>query len=110
MTTMYVSMPLYAEQDYEYQVSLENVAYTFRSYYNSRNELWYMDLSLENGSSIVTGVGVVPNYPITLDYALFPLTGFFYLEPIENINTERYKTSPLLLSQYYRLFYIYNTE
>ena len=110
MTEVYISMPLYSDQDYRYQISLEGNTYVFRVYYNARMQLWMMDLSLENGSSILSGVGLVPNYLIAEDYALPDLTGFFYLEPIENINTERYKTNPTSLAQYYRLFYIYNLE
>lgn len=41
-TLTYVSLPLYSDQDYEYEVNLENNYYTIRIYYNSRAEGWFL--------------------------------------------------------------------
>jgi hypothetical protein len=108
MALQYVVLPLFSEADYNYTISLQGEAYNFRLYYNERAELWFYDLSFEDGTPVVAGEGFVPNYPIALDYTLFPLTGYFWLEPIGAINTEKYKEFPFELSQYYRAFYIFD--
>lgn len=107
MATEYVVMPLFDDEDYEYQIALEGNSYTFRAYYNSRTELWHFDLSTEDGTPVVLGEALVPNYPILWDYALFPLTGYIFLEPISDNNIEKYKSNPRALSSYYRMFWIW---
>lgn len=107
MTEKYVVIPLFGDADYSYRISLQGNSYNFRLYYNERAGLWFFDLRLDDGTPVVLGEGFIPTYPIMLEYALFPLTGYFWLEPIGTINTEKYKQFPFDLSQYYKAFYIF---
>lgn len=109
MAVQYVSMPLYEDSDYEYQISLEGNAYTFRIYYNSRCTQWFFDLTRDNGESVVLGEALVPLYPILADYAIPDLSGFLFLEPIGE-SLEKYRTAPFELYKWYRLFYVYDSE
>lgn len=108
MTLQYVPLPLFEDEDYEYQISLESNSYLMRIYYNSRSKLWDWELKTEAGILVVAGETLVPNYPIGIDYSFENLTGYLWLEPTSNISSEKYKEFPFNLSNYYRLFYIYN--
>lgn len=108
MALQYVVIPLYEDADYSYTISLQGDSYTFRLYYNERAELWFFDLSDSDNAHIISGEGFVPSYPIALDYAISPLTGYFWLEPIGTINSEKYKEFPFELSQYYRAFWVFD--
>lgn len=108
MVQQYVVLPLYEDADYKYSVALEGEAFTFRAYYNERTLLWHYDVRFEDGTPLLLGSALVPSYPIGVDYILTPLTGYFSLVPISTTNTEKYKEFPFELSQYYRLYYIYD--
>lgn len=110
MAFLYVKLPLFEDQDYEYQVSLEGNSYVYRVYYNTRAALWFWELRIEGGEYIIRGEALVPNYPIGIDYILPNLSGYFWMEPIQTLNTESYKQYPELIAQYYNLYYIYETE
>ena len=69
----------------------------------------YMMAASEGGEAVVLGLRLVPNYPTLLDYALPNLSGYMWLEPIGS-SIERIRTDPFLLSKYFRLFYIFNSE
>ena len=109
MTLQYVPMPLYEDAIYNYRIALEGNSYNFNVYYNERVEGWFFDLREEGGEAVVLGLRLVPNYPTLLDYALTNLSGYLWLEPIGN-SIERIRTDPFLLSKYFRLFYIFNSE
>jgi len=101
----YVSLPLYNDSDFEYEISLENNYYTLRLYYNERAEGWFFELRDGENSMLVAGERLVSLYPINLYYNIPDLTGFLWLEPIgSNINET--VINPFYLSQYYRLYYI----
>lgn len=110
MALQYVKLPLFEDQDYEYQVSLQGNSYIFRAYYNTRQELWFWELKTEAGIYVIRGEALVPNYPIGIDYILPNLTGYLWMEPSQTLNTEKYKQYPELIAQYYNLYYIYDTE
>lgn len=107
MATQYVTLPLFDDYEYSYTIALQSLTYIITFKYNERKALWFMDLATEDSTPVISGVGVVPNYPIALDYALGNLKGYFWLENIPDINTEQYKTFPDKLRQYYRYFYIF---
>jgi hypothetical protein len=86
---------------------LEGQSYVLKVRYNERSEQWFLDFYREDTTAIMLGVGIVPNYPIALDYAIAGLNGFFWLESIAELPTEDYKTYPEELYQYYRFFYIF---
>lgn len=110
MSTQYVVMPLFEDAFYSYSISLQDETYVVSVQYNERSEQWLLNLADADSVPIFSGVGLVPLYPIALDYAIFPLTGFFWLEPIAEINAEQYKMYPEQLNQYYRMYYIYEEE
>ena len=106
MTVMFVTLPLHSDEDYQYTIALEKVAYNIRLYYNFRMEQWVMDLRYANNEPLVLGVAIVPNYPMLVDYIL-PLSGMFWLEPIGKKQNETI-TNPFELNKYYNFFYIYD--
>lgn len=100
-----VELPLYADADYSYFASLEQVSYKLRFYFNERMQQWIIDLYYSNGEPIVLGQALVPEYPLFFDYVI-ELTGFFWLEPIGEKKNETI-SHPLQLSEYYKLSYYY---
>jgi hypothetical protein len=108
MSLQYIRLPLFEDAFYSYSVALEDISYVVNIRYNERSEQWIMDLLSADSSPIATGVGIVPLYPIMLDYAITGMTGFFWLEPIAEMNNEQYKQFPEKLNQYYRMFYLYD--
>ncbi len=110
MTIQYVSVPLDESSYYGLSISLEGNSYNLDFIYNERSELYHLSLFDSDNNPIVVGAGLVPSYPIFLDYALNNLTGYFWLVNKGAINTEKYKEFPDKISEYYDLFYIYNIE
>lgn len=110
MSTAYVSIPLDSSSYYGMSVSLEGNSYNLDFIYNERTKLYHLSLFDADNNSLVEGVGLVPSYPILLDYALPSLTGYFWLGSNSTINTEKYKEFPDKISEYYSLFYIYTKE
>ena len=110
MTDHYVVMPLYPDIYYNYSVALQGDTYIIEFVYNERSKLYFLNLLDADNNPIVMGEALVPNYPIFLDYAIFPLTGFFLLEEKADILSEPYKTYPDSIDQYYNLFYIYSED
>lgn len=90
--------------DYSFTTSLEQVSYRIRLYYNEVNEWWAIDLYLSDGTPVVLGQRLSPEYPLFLDYIIPDLTGYFYLLPIGKDQNET-KLHPLRIDKYYRLFY-----
>lgn len=105
----YVSLPLYEDSDFQYDVSLENNYYTLRIYYNERTEGWFFELRDGENDMLVAGERLVANYPINFYYNLEGLSGCLWLE---SIGPEKNQTSqnPFDLSTYYRLYYLYPTQ
>lgn len=111
MTTLInTELPLYSDSYYSYAVPLEGNSYIIELIYNERSQLYFMNLLTADSLPIFEGVAFVPTYPIALDYALFPLTGWFWLEPKETIISEPYKAFPDSIDQYYNFYYSYVKE
>lgn len=110
MADKYVAMPLFSDPFYTYTIALQDDSYIFEFIYNERSELYFINLYDADNNPIVMGAALVPNYPILLDYALFPLTGFLWMEEKADIISEPYKVYPDAVDQYYNLFYIYSEE
>lgn len=110
MANKYVSLPLFPDADYEYSIALQGNSYILRFIYNERMMLYTISLSDADNNPIVMGEALVPNYPLFLEYALFPLTGYFFMEDKADINVQPYKTYPDKIDRYYRLYYIYSEE
>ena len=103
----YVNLPLFDNPSYSYRISLEEISYKFKFYFNTRDNRWMFDLSYADGEPIVLGEALVPNYPILLDYNIENLSGYMYLQPIGENQNETI-TNPYELNQYYTLRYYYD--
>lgn len=108
MSSSYIELPLYEDFYYSYSVTLENNVYNLEISYNDYSKKWFMDIYTEDQELVLAGIALLPEYPITIDYVIPNLRGFFWLYPIPSIVTEKYQTEPESLSQYYTFKYIYN--
>lgn len=108
MAVKYVSLPLFSDPDYEYSVALQGDSYILRFIYNERMRLYTISLYDADSNPIVLGEALVPNYPIFFEYAIYPLTGYFFMEEKANIQKEPYKVYSDSLDEYYSMFYIYD--
>ena len=110
MVDNYVKLPLYEDSDYNYAVNLQGQSYILDFKYNERAQLYFLSVYTAENVPIILGVALVPTYPITKDHALFPLTGFFWMEERAAILSEPYKVYPDKISEYYNFYYRYVTE
>ena len=108
MTTLFIELPLYDSPDYTYQVNLEGNSYGLRFIYNEVMQQTLLTIYNSKVEVLVAGVGLVPNYPIALEYVVPDLTGTFLLLPTFTTDDEFYNTYPRNLQQYYTLSYAYN--
>ena len=102
-----ISLPLYPDQDYQYSVALEGQSYRLRFTYNSVMKLYTIQISDEDQVTLISGVALVPNYPILADFKVAKLTGNFLLYSKSDKTFESYKAYPDKIHQYYELSYIY---
>ena len=107
MAEKYISLPLFSDAEYEYTVALQGDSYTLRFTYNERMKLYTISLLSADLVPIVMGEALVPSYPMFFEYALYPLTGYFYMYEKANIISEPYKVYPENINEYYELVYIY---
>lgn len=107
MAVVTKNLPLYDDPDYFYVVSLEDIAYQIRLYYNERIKRWAIDLSYADGTPIIVGQSLVRNYPMFEDYDIQGLNGFFYLEEIGKDLNET-NENPFEIRKYFRFYYIYD--
>lgn len=108
MDYLNVDLPLFNEPDYIYQVALENNSYSLRFIYNETMKLTTLSIYDVDKTPVLCGVGLVPNYPIAVAYALPNFTGCFVMSSKSNIDTQFYKLYPDKLATYYNLSYVYN--
>ena len=102
----YVDIPIRDEAFYDLSISLEGISYILEFTYNERMELYTLSLYDSERNPIVLGVGLVPEYPILLDYAIPRMTGYFFLTRKSMNISEPYKLYPDQLSEYYYLVYV----
>lgn len=110
MVDKYVNLPLFADADYEYSIALQEDSYVLRFIYNERMKLYTINLYDADSNPIIVGEALVPNYPIFFEYALYPLTGYFWMEEKATIISEPYKVYPDNINEYYNFFYIWSEE
>lgn len=108
MTIKGVQLTLEDLAHYSYSVSLEGSSYNVEIIYNDRVEGYFLSLYTADKVSLVSGVRLIPQYPIMLDYSIPGLTGFFWLEPKSLRDVQAYKEYPDRLKQYYRFTYTYS--
>lgn len=105
---MYVKLPLYSDNDYQYTVALERVSYRIRIYFNERMQNWIFDLRHSNGVPIVLGAAMKPGYPMFRDYVT-GLSGVFWLKPI-GLERENTISNKFELYKYYEFRYYYEVD
>jgi hypothetical protein len=112
MTQLITELPLYSEPYHEYRIALEDQARVVTFRWQDRTSSWYIDLKQDDLTPIVLGVRIVPYYPILADYQLQEkgINGYFVLVDKGDFISDKLNTSPQSLSQFYRLFYIYEDE
>jgi hypothetical protein len=110
MADKYVALPLFSDAEYEYTVALQGDSYTLRFIYNERMKLYTISLLSADLVPIVMGEALVPSYPMFFEYALYPLTGYFYMYEKANLISEAYKVYPENINEYYELVYVYQED
>lgn len=109
MAVKVVNLPLYSDAFYSYAVSIERVSYFIKFRYNTRTKKWYFDLFTRDNQPVLVGQAIVPEYPITFDY-VNPYSGFFWLEPLPDVDPEKSKAYPRDIHKYYSFSYYYYKE
>lgn len=62
-----IQLPLRTDlTHYDFGITLDGVAYNFELRWNTRDEAWFLDLRLESGEAVYTGIRVVINWPLAL--------------------------------------------
>lgn len=107
MTDKYVSLPLFSDPRYEYSIALQGNSFILEFIYNERLELYCFSLYDADRNPIVLGEALVPHYPMFFEYAIYPLTGYFYLYEKANIQSQAYKLYPDKINEYYQFSYVY---
>lgn len=108
MALIQVDLPLANSPDYKFSIALEGSYYSIRLTYNEIMQLYTMQIKDVDGNMLLAGVGIVPGYPITLDYVLTGLTGTFLLISKSEKEMEFYKLYPTRLKDCYTLSYLYD--
>lgn len=103
----YVDIPIEDYPIYDLSISLEGNSYILEFIYNEKMEMYTFSLYDSSRKPIVLGVGLVPEYPMLLDYAIPNLNGYFLLTAKPTNVSEPYKQYPDQLSQYYYMTYVY---
>ena len=109
MTWKNILLPLYTEEDFSYSVAIEGNSYDLRIYYNRRMSKWFMDLLRDDGQELLMGSALHSYFPISADYNLPNLSGFFWLQP-KGDGVDEATLNPSNLSEYYNFFYMWYEE
>lgn len=100
-----INLPIYSSPYYSYTISLQGNNYEFTFLWIEKSGFWYLDISKEDGTSIVKGEKLVPYYPILDNYRIDGLTGYIWLQAFSPDTV--YGDVARNLSDYYFLSYIY---
>lgn len=109
MTQVAVELPLFSDPSYQYNISLENRSRQLIFNWNDRTESWYMDVLNDDGTVVMLGVKLVPQYPIAVDYKLdaYGMTGYFILMQ-KNVNQLGVKYNLITdIPERYSFYYVF---
>lgn len=73
--------PLYSDLYYSYDIDLDSVNYTLTFRFNDRMNGYTLDIQDSEQNSIVSGMRLVPSFPLLREYSLSEPAGYFYLVP-----------------------------
>lgn len=112
MATVISKLPLFSDPITSYSVDVEGVNRTIVFKWNNRTSNWHFDLINDDGTVVVEGIKLVPNYPMLVDYQLEEkdLTGYFCLVDAGSFPSNKLNVGPESLPQWYELYYVYFTE
>lgn len=102
-----VYCPLYGDAYYSYDIDLEDEAYTLTFRWNSRMELYVMDIEDAEEDVVIQGVVLVPMFPLIGQYVVEGLTGDFFLVPVDT--TDPYQPIPDPRNTYKSHYLVYST-
>jgi len=76
-----IVLPVFQNRSARFAYDIELAGELFRLYFswNARETSWYMDIQDQNENNILTGIKLVPNYPLLRQYrayAALPAGGF----------------------------------
>lgn len=107
MTSIATRLPLYKDHRYRYAATLGQKKVTMKFYYNKRDKSWHMDVSEQEGVSLIQGLKLLPGviHGFDFDLSFYGLDGYFLMTPVaDNIAFE--EIDPESLYQYYNLVYV----
>ncbi len=61
-------IPTKDNPNYDISIDLESKIYNINFLYNTVGDFWTMSLATGNNETILTGIKIVPNYPLTFNY------------------------------------------
>jgi hypothetical protein len=102
----YKQLPLYSDSDYSYSTVLDGKTYIIRIYFVQKTNSWYMSLFNESKAPVVSGIRLIPSFPLLQEHSLSELSGIFLLISKSDNTSEEYLTKSRYLNQYYELYYI----
>lgn len=105
-----VDLPLFPNASYQYTTTLQRKTYKLKIVWNERASKWFLNLYDEDGTPLVLGVGLVPYYPIAIDYHIEGLTGYFALLPLAENWQGTYEKDPRNIYDYFSFHYIYEED
>ncbi len=109
MTQVAIELPLYSDPSYQYSASVENKSRLFRFKWNDRTTSWHMDVLNDDGTEILLGIKLVPQYPIVVDYQFdsYGITGYFILMQKNAKQLGRDNSLITDIPERYTLFYVF---
>lgn len=109
MTAVYVELPLFSDPSYQYGAAVENRARQFKFNWNDRTKTWQMDIYNDDGTPVLLGMRLVPQFPMFVDYPLskYGLTGYFIL--VQKNANQLGRSNSLItdIPERYTLFYVF---
>ena len=101
----YTNLPLFKSSFYTYRISLQQNNYELTFLWQDKTKSWHLDLAREDGTYIVQGERIVPEYPMLESLKIENLTGYFWLQPYAPSTV--YADVARELPEYYFFSYIY---
>ncbi len=104
--TVITKVPLFSEEIYRYSVVLAGQVRYLRFYFNERTKFWYMDIENEGHYKVMSGIKLIPNFPILQDYALENWEGHFWLLPKSNMS-KGIQSDRFAMAEHFDLYHFY---
>lgn len=103
-------IPLYTDSFYTYSVPLEGLVRQLTFRWVGFSKQWTMDIHDMDGSPVVTGIALVPNYNIMLNYNRPTFKGCFVLSASSPKMAARYREDQNIIPLYFTLTHYYDKK